>query len=101
MGLSGIVATLRLEGGSNGDVFKYFIEHILVLNLWMGACVVMDNLSAHLDKIREMIAAVGAKLVYLPLYSPDFNPIGNCWSKVKQFLRSDAARTCEAFIFGR
>lgn len=66
-------------------------------NLWEGACVVMDNFSSHkVAGIREAIEAVGAKLVYLPPYSPDFNPIENCWSKVKQFLRSKAARTYEA-----
>jgi transposase len=95
--LKGIVATLSLDGGINGDVFKYFIEHILVPKLWSGACVVMDNLSAHgVDGIRELIEAAGAKLVYLSPYSPDFNPIENCWSKVKEFLRSVAARSREA-----
>jgi len=97
MSLNGIVAALTLDGGMNGDVFKYFIEHILVPNLWIGACVVMDNLSSHgVDGIRELIEAAGAKLVYLSPYSPDFNPIENCWSKVKEFLRSVAARSREA-----
>lgn len=97
MSLNGIVAALTLDGGINGDVFKYFIEHILVPNLWIGACVVMDNLSSHgVDGIRELIEAAGAKLVYLSPYSPDFNPIENCWSKVKEFLRSAAARSREA-----
>jgi transposase len=97
MSLSGIVAALSLEGGIDGDVFKYFIEHVLVPNLWVGACVVMDNASIHgVDGIQELIEAAGAKLVYLSPYSPDFNPIENCWSKVKEFLRSAAARTREA-----
>jgi transposase len=97
MSLNGIVAALSLDGGINGDVFKYFIEYILVPNLWMGACVVMDNLSSHwVDGIRELIEAAGAKLVYLSPYSPDFNPIENCWSKVKAFLRSVGARSREA-----
>lgn len=97
MSLNGMVAALSLDGGINGDVFKYFIEYILVPNLWVGACVVMDNLSAHrVDGIRELIEAAGAKLVYLSPYSPDFNPIENCWSKVKEFLRSVAARSREA-----
>ena len=56
----------------------------------------MDNLPAHKVPVRAAIEAVGANLVYLYPYSPDFNPIENCWSKVKQFLRSSAARTyCE------
>lgn len=97
MSLNGMVAALSLDGGINGDVFKYFIEHILVPNLWIGACVVMDNLSSHgVDGIRELIEAAGARLVYLSPYSPDFNPIENCWSKVKAFLRSVAARSREA-----
>ncbi len=97
MSLNGIVAALTLEGGTNGDVFKYFIEQVLVPNLWIGACVVMDNASIHkADEIRELIEGAGAKLVYLPPYSPDFNPIENCWSKVKEFLRSASARTREA-----
>ncbi len=97
MSLNGIVASLTLDGGINGDVFKYFVEHILVPNLWIGACVVMDNLSSHeVDGIRELIEAAGAKLIYLSPYSPDFNPIENCWSKVKAFLRSVAARSREA-----
>ena len=97
MSLNGIVAALSLDGGINGDIFKYFIEHILVPNLWIGACVVMDNLSSHgVDGIRELIEAAGAKLVYLSPYSPDFNPIENCWSKVKEFLRSVGARSREA-----
>jgi len=65
--------------------------------LWIGACVVMDNASIHhVDEIRTLIEAAGAKLVYLSPYSPDFNPIENCGSKVKEFLRSAAARTREA-----
>ena len=66
----------------------------LVPQLWTGACVVMDNLPAHkVAAIREAIEAAGARLVYLSPYSPDFNPIENCWSKVKELLRSLAART--------
>lgn len=75
MGLNGIVAALTLEGGTNGEVFKYFIEQILVPNLWVGACVVMDNASIHgVDGIRELIEGAGARLVYLSPYSPEFNP---------------------------
>jgi transposase len=97
MGLNGIVASFSVEGGINGEVFNYFIEQILVPNLWVGACVVMDNASIHhVDEIKELIEAAGATLVYLSPYSPDFNPIENCWSKVKEFLRSAAARTREA-----
>ena len=101
MSLNGMVAALTLEGGINGDVFKYFVEQMLVPNLWVGACVVMDNLSSHgVEGVRELIEAAGAKLVYLSPYSPDFNPIENCWSKVKAFLRSVAARSREALDQG-
>jgi transposase len=88
---------MTLIGGADGLTFCYFVEHILVPNLWPGACVVMDNGSLHLgETVRDLIEAVGAELVYLPPYSPDFNPIENCWSKIKAFLRSVAARSQEA-----
>lgn len=62
--------------------------------LWVGACVVMDNLPAHKAiKVREAIKAVGAKVKFLSPYSPDFNPIENCWSKLKEFLRVQEVRT--------
>ncbi|MNL60944.1 hypothetical protein D3C87_1848020 [compost metagenome] len=62
-----------------------------------GDVVVMDNLAAHkVAGVREAIEAVGARLIYLPPYSPDLNPIEKCWAKVKHFLRSFAARTKEA-----
>lgn len=97
MGLRGMIASLTFEGGLTGDLFEYFVEHILVPSLWVGACVVMDNLSSHVgERIQELIEAAGARLVYLPPYSPDFNPIENCWSKIKEFLRSVGARSKEA-----
>jgi len=97
IGLSGWLGAMTLNGGTNGDIFRFFIENILVPNLWEGACVVMDNLPAHkVTGIRELIEQKGARLVYLSPYSPDFNPIENCWSKVKEFLRSVAARSREA-----
>jgi transposase len=97
MGLCGILGAMTVIGGADGLTFRYFVEHILVPNLWPGACVVMDNGSLHLgETVRDLIEAVGAELVYLPPYSPDFNPIENCWSKIKAFLRSVAARSQEA-----
>jgi transposase len=67
-----------------------------VPNLWSGAVVVMDNLSAHkLDSIVPMIEAVGAKVICLSSYSPDFNPIELWWSQLKSFLRSFAPTTTE------
>ena len=91
------VAAWTTDGGINGDAFIGFVEQILVPNLWSGACVVMDNLPAHkVEEVRPAIEAVGATLVYLSPYSPDFNPIETCWSKLKQYLRSVAARTRDA-----
>lgn len=95
--LQGFVASLTFLGGTDSLAFQTYVTKVLVRNLWQGACVVMDNFSSHkVAGIREAIEAVGARLVYLPPYSPDFNPIENCWSKVKEFLRSKAARTYEA-----
>ena len=84
------------DGGTNGDIFKFFLENILLPNLWEGACVVMDNLPAHkVNGVRTLIEECGAHLIYLSPYSPDFNPIENSWAKVKEYLRSTAARSRE------
>ncbi|PSO94002.1 MAG: hypothetical protein BRC49_02835 [Cyanobacteria bacterium SW_10_48_33] len=73
------------------------IEKLFVPQLWSGACVVMDNLPAHQVKgVKEMIESAGASLIYLSPYSPDFNPIEHYWSKLKQYLRSVAARSRKA-----
>lgn len=80
-----------------GDVFRVYLEQVLLPVLAPGATVVMDNLPAHkVSGIRELIESVGARVIYLSLYSPEFNPIENCWSKIKEFLRSVGARTREA-----
>ena len=93
----GFLTGLSFEGGTNGELFLWFIEEILVPQLWAGAVVVMDNLPAHkVQGVREALASVGARLVYLSPYSPDFNPIENLWSKLKSHLRSVEARTREA-----
>jgi len=97
LSLTGFIAAWTTDGGINGDAFIGFVEQILVPNLWPGACVVMDNLPAHkVEEVRPAIEAVGARLVYLSPYSPDFSPIENCWSKLKQYLRSVAARSRDA-----
>ncbi len=90
----GFLAGFSFDGGTNGDIFLWFIENVLVPQLWMGAVVVMDNLPAHkVIGVTEAIEAVGAKVIYLSPYSPDFNPIEHLWSKLKAFLRKVAART--------
>lgn len=87
--LSGFLGGMTVDGGTDGSVFRTFVEKILVPRLWPGAVVVMDNLSSHQVKgVQEMIEATGAKVIYLAPYSPDFNPIENYWSKLKEYLRS-------------
>ena len=94
MSTQGIIAAMTFTGGTNASAFQTYVTQVLVPNLWPGATVVMDNFSSHkVTGIRDAIEGVGAKLVYLSPYSPDFSPIENCWSKVKEFLRSLAART--------
>ncbi len=77
--------------------FLAYLEQVLCPRLRPGQLVIMDNLSAHkVQGVREQIEARGARLIYLPAYSPDFNPIEQAWSKIKQLLRSAKARTVEA-----
>ena len=90
----GIVAAMSFKGGNDKNAFKTYINQVLVPNLWEGACVVMDNFSSHkVTGIKEAIESAGAHLIYLSPYSPDFSPIENFWSKVKEFLRSQETRT--------
>jgi transposase len=97
LGLGGLRTLMTLNGAVCGESFLAFVRHFLVPQLNPGDIVVMDNLSVHKAKgIREAIEAVGAELRYLPPYSPDFNPIEQCWSKLKAILRSAAARTRDA-----
>ena len=95
--LRGIVGAMTFPGGTDTNAFLTYVQQVLVPNLWEGACVVMDNLPAHkVDGVRQLIEAKGARLVYLAPYSPEFSPIENCWSKVKEYLRQVAARTYQA-----
>lgn len=97
MATRGIIAALTFDGGTDGLTFQTFVEQVLVPTLWQGACVVMDNFSSHKVKgIAEALQKVGAIVVYLPPYSPDFNPIEQFWSKVKSIIRSLAPRTQQA-----
>lgn len=92
--LSGLVTQVALLGSVDGLTFEAFISQKLVPKLWHGACVILDNCSVHLgEEIEDMIKKAGARLIYLPPYSPDFSPIENCWSKFKNTLRSIGART--------
>lgn len=95
--LDGACASMVLDGATDADAFRAYVRHVLVPQLRPGDIVVMDNLQPHKAAgVRGMIEAAGATLLYLPPYSPDFNPIENMWSKVKQFLKSAAARTFDA-----
>ena len=94
LSVSGIQAPMTVGGAVDGIVFKVYVEKVLYPTLTRGDVVVMDNLPAHkVVGIRELIEAKGAKLIYLPPYSPDLNPIEKCWSKIKTYLRKAKART--------
>ncbi|WP_298921373.1 transposase [uncultured Nostoc sp.] len=88
---------MSIPGSVNIDVFLTYVQEVLVPQLWVGAFVLMDNFSVHhAQVIQDAIESVGAKLVFLPPYSPDLSPIELCWSKIKQCLRTTKARTKEA-----
>jgi len=92
----GLEAPMTIAEPTDGDIFLAYIEQVLCPRLRPGQVVVMDNLSAHkVSGVRELIEARGARLLYLPPYSPDLNPIEQAWSKIKQVLRSLKARTAE------
>ena len=94
---SGLTAPLVLDGAINGASFLAYVRQVLVPTLRAGDVVVMDNLSSHKKAgVREAIEAAGAQLLYLPPYSPDFNPIELAFSKFKRLLRTAAERTVEA-----
>jgi transposase len=94
---SGLVAPIVLDGPMTGEVFRAYIEQVLVPELSPGDVVVLDNLAAHkVAGIREMVQAAGASLLYLPAYSPDLNPMEQVFAKLKALLRKAAARTKEA-----
>jgi len=99
VGLDGPQAAFVIEGAVDADVFRAYVQQVLVPTLRPGDIVVMDNLSPHKAAgIREGIEATGAELWYLPPYSPDLNPIEQMWSKIKEYLRKIAARTVDALV---
>ena len=94
--LTGMTAPMVLDGPMTGEWFLAYTEHVLVPTLNPGDIVILDNLPAHKGvAARHAIEAVGARLLFLPPYSPDFNPIENAFSKLKALLRKAAARTVE------
>ena len=91
-----IDAPWLLEGPIDGESFHLYVEKVLVPTLRIGDVVIMDNLGSHKGKaIRRLIRAAGAKLIFLPKYSPDLNPIEQVFAKLKHLLRKAAARTVE------
>jgi transposase len=96
LSLSGISTLVTLDGAIDGDVFLAYVEQVLVPVLVTGAVVILDNLGVH--KREEAIAAIeqaGARVLFLPPYSPDFNPIEHAWAKIKAIVRGAKARTRE------
>jgi len=86
--IRGLEAPMTIAAPTDGDIFLAYLEQVLCPRLRPGQVVIMDNLSVHkVAGVREQIEATGARLIYLPPYSPDFNPIEQAWSKVKQILR--------------
>ena len=99
MGLSGMGPSMVVEGGANGAVFEGCLREMLLPTLGEGDVVVMDNLRVHkTDRVRELIEGAGAEVLYLPPYSPDFNPIEEAFSKIKNLLRKAGARVRETLV---
>ena len=91
-----MTAPMVLDGPMNGEAFRAYVEQVLAPTLEPGDVVIMDNLPAHrIACVRATIEAKGARLRYLPPYSPDFNPIENAFSKLKATLRRVAARSID------
>lgn len=94
---SGLQAAMTVSGAVNGDIFAAYLHQVLGPTLVPGDVVVLDNLPAHkVAGLAELVEARGARLLYLPPYSPDFNPIELAFSKLKTWLRTAQARTREA-----
>lgn len=99
-----LIAPFVIDGPINGDWFLVYVEKVLAPTLSDGDIVVMDNLASHkVAGVREAIEATGARLLYLPPYSPDLNPIEQAFAKLKAMLRKAAARSIETLwrLIGR
>jgi transposase len=94
LGLRGLVAAPTVEGAVDAEAFNVYAERVLGPRLRRGDVVVLDNLTAHrASRIEEVAEARGARVLWLPPYSPDYSPIEQCWSKIKAYLRGAKART--------
>jgi transposase len=99
MSASGMGPCLAVEGPTTREVFEAYLKEVLAPSLEPGHVVVMDNLSAHKgERVRQIIEHRGCELLYLPPYSPDFNPIEEAFAKLKALLRRAEARTREALM---
>jgi transposase len=99
MSVDGMGPSLAVEGATNREVFETYVERVLAPTLRKGQVIVMDNLSAHKgERVRELIEQRGCELLYLPSYSPDFNPIEEAFSKIKGLRRKAEARSREALL---
>jgi transposase len=97
LSLRGLVATMAVEGAVDTLCFNAYLEQVLAPQLQRGDIVVLDNLGAHrASRLEEVAASRGARVLWLPPYSPDYSPIEQCWSKIKSYLRGAKARTNEA-----
>ena len=97
--LDGSTACMALEGTTDTESFRAYVREVLVPTLRSGDIVVMDNLSPHKsDQTLDLLTHAGAEVLFLPAYSPDFNPIEKMWSKVKGLLRGAEARTAADLI---
>lgn len=95
--LEGLGALMTIPAFTNRAVFRAYVEEVLVPTWRPGQVVVLDNLPAHkYPEVEQAIQGAGCRLLFLPRYSPDYNPIEPCWSKLKNDLRSRAARTLES-----
>lgn len=99
MSVEGMGPSLAVEGATNSKVFETYVERVLAPTLRKGQVVVMDNLSAHKgERVKELIEQRGCELLYLPPYSPDFNPIEEAFSKIKGLIRKAEARSRETLL---
>jgi transposase len=95
----GMGESMAIEGATDSEVFEAYVEHFLAPTLTEGQVVVLDGLGAHrTEKVRELVEARGAQLLFLPSYSPDLNPIEEAFSKIKGIVRKAGARTREALV---
>jgi transposase len=99
MSIEGMGPSLAVEGATNREVFETYVEQILAPTLRRGQVVVMDNLTAHKgERVKELIERQGCELLYLPPYSPDFNPIEEAFAKIKSLMRKAETRSREALL---